>query len=114
MKLSHVVERIAATTGVSKDIICRLKSTEDIKNWPIQPEAHSGVKRGCSVPENFDILVRQTEQDLFLEKKQMPSLKWVYAKLTGLKVRDIVHLNIFQGSELRHEDSNVLVWSQTT
>ena len=51
VKLSHVVERTAAATGLSKNIICRIKSTEDLENRPIQPEAHIRVKRKCSVPE---------------------------------------------------------------
>ena len=84
MKLSHVVERTAAATGVSKNIICRLKSTKDLENRSVQSEAHIVVKLECSVPEKFDILVRKTVRDLFLEKKQMPSLKRIFAKINSL------------------------------
>ena len=114
MKVTHVVECTAAATGVSKNIICRLQSTEDLKNWPVQSEAYIGVKHECSVPQNFYIQVRQTVRYLFLEKKQMPLVKRIIAKLVGHKVCDIVHLKSFAGSELPHEDSNAWVWSQTT
>ena len=109
IRLSHVVERTAAATGVSNNIICRLKSTEDLENWPIQPDARIGVERECSIPEIFDILVRQTIRDLYLEKKQMPSVKHIFTKLAGLKVCDIVHLNTCEGFELPHEYSTNFV-----
>ena len=44
----------------------------------------------------------------------MPSVKRIFAKLAGSKVRDIFHLNIFEVSELPHEDSNVWMWSLTS
>ena len=68
IKLSHVLERTAAATEVSKNIIYKIKSTEDPENWTIQPDAHIGVQRERSVPENFDILVLQTVRLLFLQK----------------------------------------------
>ena len=113
IKLSHVVERTTAATGVAKNIICRLKSADDLKNWHIQHDARFGGERVYPIPENFDIIVRQTVRDLFLEKKQMPSLKRILTELAGLKVRDIVHPNIFEGFELPKEDSTVWPWSQT-
>lgn len=55
----------SAATGVFKNIMCRLKSTKDLENWAVQPEAHIVDGFECSVPEKFDVLVRQTERDVF-------------------------------------------------
>ena len=44
----------------------------------------------------------------------MASVKRIFTKLAGLKVRDIVYRNIYEGFELPHEDNTVWVWSKTT
>ena len=88
-KLNHILDRTAAATGVPRATISRIKTEEDVENWPIESGGHVRVSQESQVLERFTIIARKVIQRLFLEKKVIPSVNRIYERISSLKVQDV-------------------------
>ena len=70
----QVVDRTAAATGVSRTIVSKLKSQDDVEKAFHEVGEHVTVQQKSQEPDSFRTIVRQTIRYLFLEKKQAPTL----------------------------------------
>ena len=113
-KLNQVVDRTAAATGVSRTIASKLKSENDVEKAFHEVGEHVAVQQKSQVPDNFRTIVRQTIRDLFLEKKQVPTLDTIFEKLLQIRVEDINHLNILDTADLCLDGSTVWKRSRST
>ena len=60
-----------------------------------------------------EMIVRKIVRDIFLEKKHQPTIDNIYERIVGVQVKDVVHLNLFRGSQLPSLDGQVWVWSRS-
>ena len=110
-KLTHILDRTAAT-GVSRATICRIKTEEDPKNWPIESGDHVRACQESKVPKTFAIIVRKV-RDLFLEKNVVPAINRIYERISSLKVQHVLHFNLFVGIDIPTDDRKLWVWSRS-
>ena len=114
INLKKIVDRTASATRVSASIVCKIKTEKDVENWRFKAGKNLEVARKCAVPNNFSIIARQIIRDTFLAKKKLPTVDHIYEKNSGLKVRDVSHLNLFEGDGITASESNVWIWSRST
>ena len=109
--VDKVIERTIAATGASKWTVIKLKSPEDVEMWDHQPAETVQVLKNSAVPEPLICVVRKVIRDMFLEKKQQPTLDTIFANILNLKVKDVEHLNLFHGVEIPESKSKIWYWS---
>ena len=114
IKLKKIVNRTASATGVSESIVCKIKTEKDVENWRFKAGENLEIAQKCAVPNNFSIIVRQIIRDTFLAKKKLPTVDHIYEKICDLKVKDVAHLNLFEGDEFPAGESNIWIWSRST
>ena len=56
-------------------------------------------------------MVRKTIRDLFLEKKELPTLNIIVEPLNSIQVKEVVHLNLYEEHEIPEGDEPVWSWS---
>ena len=113
-KLTHVLDRTAAATGISRAPISRIKTEEDVQNWPFQRGSQVQFSQYIQVPESFAIIVLKVIRDLFIEKNVVPSVNRIYERISSLKERHVLDLNLFFGIVIPTNDSKLRVWSRST
>ena len=104
-KLTHVLDRTAAATGVSRAMISRMRTEEDVQNWLIQSGDNVRVSQEIQVPEGFAIIVRKVIRDLFIEKKVVPLVSRIYERISSLILQHVLDLNLFVGTDIPTDDS---------
>ena len=109
--LTHILDRTAAATGVSRGTISRIKTEEYVQNWPIESGCHVRVSQERQVPERFAIIERKLIRYLLLKKKVVPSVNRIYNRIFSLRVQRVLHLDLFVGIDIRTDDSKLWVWS---
>ena len=114
LELDHVVERTDAAPDVSPTIVSKFKTDKDVIDWQYENEENITLERKGEVPENYSVIIRQAIRDLFLERKQVPSVSRIYDKTSKIKVEDVILFNTFDGADLSLEDSRIWVWSRST
>ena len=112
--VKKVVERTAAATGASRNIITRMRYEEDVRKWKYDAEEALLIKRLGEVPKNYCSVIRQIVRDVFLEKIQVPTIDTVFEKISQLKVEDVEHHNLFTSNEILEQDAHIWKWSRTT
>ena len=70
--------------------------------------------RGMNVPERYECIVHQVIRDLFLEKKQAPTLDNILLKLKSLTVLDVIHHSLFKDQPVLDDDHKIWPWSRST
>ena len=103
-----IVECTAYATWVSTSIVCKIKTKKDAENWKFKSGESIQVTQKSEVPENFCIIIWQIIRDGFLSKKKIPTVDRAHEKIFELKVEHILHLNLFQASDIPASDS--MVW----
>ena len=58
--------------------------------------------------------MRKIIRDIFLEKKQQPTIYLIYEKILQITVKDVEHLNLFDGTDIPIPESPVWIWSRST
>ena len=71
-----------------------------MENWKFKSGETIKVTQKCAVPDSFSIIVRQVIRDSFPSKEKIPYLDRVYEKIRELRVEDVLHLNLCQGSDI--------------
>ena len=67
-----------------------------------------------NVPGKYESVVRQVIRDLFLEKKKVPTLDNILAKLKSLNASDVVQHNLFDDQLVPREEELIWPWGRTT
>ena len=79
INVNKVVERTAAATGASRNIIAYIRNEDDLRNRKYDAGEALSIKRLGEVPKNYCSVIRQVVWDLFLEKKiEVPTIDLVY------------------------------------
>ena len=83
-RISHnnVIERTAAATGVSKNIVCRVRTIEDVKDWKKKSGDHVHVRCEPQIPSNFASVVRHVIREIYLERTSVPTLDSILDRLS--------------------------------
>ncbi len=113
INLQKVVERTAAATGASHNIVARIKTEEDVENWLFNSEEPLKTLKKSEVPEKYSALVRYVIRDVYLAKTVVPSVDRILDKISAVKVQDVQHLNLFDESELYEDDAVIWRWGRT-
>ena len=74
INLNNVIERTAAAAGVSKNIICRVRTIEDVKDWKKKSGDHVHVRREPQIPSNFASVGRHIIREKCLERTSVSTL----------------------------------------
>ena len=115
MNLNHVLQRTMAATGFGRTICSRIKTKEDVKNWPYEDGTTIKCNRESAVPDGYISIVRQIVQDILLEKKTIPTIDEIYSRISSMKVSDVLFLNIFDDNiQPPSMDALVWTWGRTT
>ena len=109
-----MVERTAATTGISARTINRIRNEEDLNNWFYEGGQSVKTPHDSEVPHSMAALVRKIIRDIFLERKRQPAIDSIYERIIELKVEDVENLNFFSGSDIPIPESPVWIWSRST
>ena len=112
--VNKVVERTAAATGASRNIIARIRNDEDVRNWKYNAGESLSIKRLGEVPKNYCSVIRQIVRDLLLEKIQVPTIDIVFERISQLKVGDVDNHNFFTSNEIPDQDEYIWKWSRST
>ena len=76
-----VIEKTCKATGFSKSVICRVKTLEDVGNFP-----KDGIitrKRNTAVPPVFGPIIRLLIRDMIVDDKKIPTLKLIHSRLAA-------------------------------
>ena len=103
--LTHIRDRTAAATRVSRAMISRIKTEGDVQNWPFESGGHVQVSLESLMPKSFAIIVRKAIRHLFLEKKVLPSVNQIYEKILSVEVHHLLNLNLFVGFDILKDES---------
>ena len=112
--LHNILERTAATTGVSRATVSRIRTEDDLHNWHIESGSHFQVSQESDLPKSFETILRIVVRNLFLEKSIVPSVNRIYERITSLDVRHSLNMNLFLGTDIPTEESKLCVWSRST
>ena len=112
--LCEMAEITSIATGASIRTVRKLKTINDVDNWPYAAGKPVSKTRSNTVRPEFSNLVRKVVRDIFLEKKHQPTIDNIHVRIVDIQVKDVVHLNLFPGSELPSLDSQVWSWSRLT
>ena len=115
INLNHVLQRTMEATGFGRTICSKIKTEQDVIDWPHEDGMKVKCTRESSVPNSYISIVRQVVRDILLEKVMLPTIDEVYSRISALKVSDVHLLNIFDESmPLPPTDSLVWTWSRST
>ena len=81
INLNNVVERTSAATGVNKNLVCKIRTIEDVLNWKKKPGVSVKVPQTPQIPDNFCSVIRQVVRDIYLESECVPALDQILEKL---------------------------------
>lgn len=109
MKLPQVVEQTALATGAAEKIVSLLGSEDDVNYWEIISGSPLHFKRKMEVPERFWSLILKAKRDLFSDKTYVPTVDFVFVKLTQIRVIDVIHMSLFEGGEF--PKPRTIVWT---
>ena len=112
--LCKVAERTSLATGASIQTVLKLKTVNDVNNWPYAAVKPVSMSRSSIVPSEFSKLVRKFVRDVFLEKKHQPTIYNTYERIVDVQGKNVVHSNLFPSSQLPSLDSKVWIWSMST
>ena len=112
--VQKVVERTCAATGVSHNLVTRIRSQEDIDSWSMAPGESVSVIQPNRVPDSYAVLVRQTVRNIFLEKEKVPTLDSIFQRLTSLTSVKMEHLHLCTGEDFSPLNRTVWTWSRST
>ena len=114
MHVQKVVERTCAATGVCHNLVTKIRSQEDVDSWRIAPGEIISVNQSCRVTESYAVLVRQAVRDIFLSKKNVPTLDYIFQQMTSLTFADVEHFDLHTHQHVPPLDSCEWTWSRTT
>ena len=67
-----------------------------------------------AVPEKFSSLFRQVICVICLEKNEVPSIESIFERISALKIRDVLLLNIFEDESEIDQESSAWTWCRMT
>ena len=114
INLNNVVERTSAATGVNKNLVCKIRTIEDVLNWKKKPGVSVKVPQTHQIPDNFCSVIRQVVRDICLERERVPTLDRILEKLREKTVQDFEHLNLFHDGDIPSSESPIWIWSRTS
>ena len=97
IRVQKVVERTCAATGVSHNLVTRIRSQEDIDSRTMDPGESVSVIHPNRVTDCYAVLVRQTVRDIFLENEKFPTLDSIFQRLNSLTFEEKEHLHLCTG-----------------
>ena len=100
INLINVLERTAAATGVNRNIISKIHTIEDVLDWKNKPGVPVATRKEPVIPKNFSIVFRLTVREIYLERKQLPTLYLILERIKQKKVNEFYNLNLFNGDEI--------------
>ena len=98
INLNNVIERTLAATGVRKNIICRVRTIEDVKGWTKKSGDHVHVRHEPKILTNFSSFVRHVIREIYLELTSVLTLRSILDPPRQKKTSDFEHLNIFDNN----------------
>lgn len=113
MNLNQVLLRTSLATGVGKTVCNRIKTEDDVENWPYEEGYKVTCPRNSQVPDKFIAVIRQVVRDILLEKIKMPTVNEIYERTKKLKVKDVLSLNLYD-EDVPDLDSFIWPWSRAT
>lgn len=108
MNLQKVVERTVAATGASSNIAIRIKAEKDVKQWKFDTGGSLKTQKKGEVPEKYSARVRHVVREVYLSKTETPCVVTILERINKVKLQDVKHLNLFDGTEVPEE--NVFIW----
>ena len=114
LNLTKVFERTSEAPGFSREVLCKVKSKEDVDNWKFDDGDSIGYKYPKKVPEKYASLIRFAFRELILEKIKYPTLDTVLYELKSLRVVYVHHLGLFEDNHLPDDTEIVWKWGRTT
>lgn len=114
ISLNNVIQRTAVPTGISKNLICKASTLEDVKHWKRKPDTPVNVQQATHVPENFPFVIDHVVREIYLEGARVPTLDIIIDKLLQKRVQNFEHLNLFHGRAIPNLSSSSCIWSRTS
>ena len=99
INLNNVLEEKAAATGVNRNLIAKIQTTEDVLNWKKKPGVPVPTASDPKIPTKFSSIIRQV----------VPTLDFILERLNQKKVKDLDHLNFFTGGKIPHPESRIWI-----
>ena len=96
--MEHRIERTVAATEVNKNIICRVRTMEDVKGWKKKSSDHVHVRHEPQIPTNFSSVVRHFISEKCLERTSVPTLDSILDRLLQKEMSDFQHLNLIDNN----------------
>ena len=112
--LHKVIQRTVEATGFCKKTVSKINSELVVTNWKFQGAQCVQRNRSMNVGKKYESVVRQVIRNLFLEKKEVPTLDSVLTKLKGLNLSDVVQHNLFDDHFVPAEEEKIWTWVRTT
>ena len=114
ISLNDVIERTTLATGNNKNLICKVRTLEEIKHWKKKPDAPKSVQQTSHIPENFSSITRHVIHEIYLDGRCVLTLDIILDKLLHKRVQDFEHLDLFHGREIPSLSSSLWVQSRTS
>ena len=74
INLNNVIERTAVAIGVKKNIVYRVRTMEDVKDWKKKSGDHVHVRHEPQILINFSSVMRHVIREVYLERTSVPTL----------------------------------------